>query len=253
MEGLDIVIQNGIKSYSYELTRTIARRKGLPIPEFGFDPKIEIIVGQNKVICYHLGEAHTKDGIVIWIPSEKILFGGNGIRNHNGWVGNIGDANLKDWSNTVEKIKDEFGTAKIVIPGHGKHGGTELLDYTIELYKTDNKNWVLNSQESFDQTNFEDKHYLIIAESDSMQDERRILENAVVYIQDSTKYVKIESPLIIYDLKKKTFDSEYGYLEIYDKKLQENKLRIGVPYNKLIIIRKEDSVGLRIVLREFKE
>ena len=86
MEGLDIVKQNEIKSYSYELTRAIAKVKGLPIPEIGFDPKIELSVGGNKVICHFFGESHTKDGIVVWIPSEQILFGGNGIRNYNGWV-----------------------------------------------------------------------------------------------------------------------------------------------------------------------
>jgi len=89
MEGLDIVHKYGIRSYSYELTRQIAQEKGLPIPQNGFDPKKVIEVGSENVICHFLGEAHTKDGIVVWIPSEQILFGGNQIRNDKGWVGNI--------------------------------------------------------------------------------------------------------------------------------------------------------------------
>ena len=254
MEGLDIVKQNEIKSYSYELTKTIAKEKGLPIPEIGFDPKLELTVGGNKVICHFLGEAHTKDGIVVWIPSEQILFGGNGIRNYNGWVGNIGDANLEEWSKTAERIKKEYGTAKIVIPGHGRIGGAELIDYTIELYKTDNKSWILNNQETSVRPNFKhNEDFLIIAESDSIQDENLILRNVIVYVQDSTKYAKIESALINYQPENKRIDSDSGYLKIYDKTLQGDKLRIGVSYKRLIIFKQDDSIGLRIILREMDE
>lgn len=253
MEGLDIVKQNGITSYSYELTKSIAKDKGLPIPEIGFDPKLDFTVGGNKVICHFLGEAHTKDGIVVWIPSEQILFGGNEIRNYNGWVGNIGDANLEEWSKTVERIKKEYGTAKIVVPGHGSHGGAELIDYTIELYKTD-KSWILNNQETSVRPNFKNNEdLLIIAESDSIQGANRILKNAIVFIQDSTKYAKIESALINYQIENRRIDSDSGYLKIYDKTSKGDKLRIGVSYNRLIIFKQDDSIGLRIILRGMNE
>ncbi len=254
MEGLDIVKKNGIKSYSYELTRTIAKEKGLPIPDIGFDPKLELNVGGNKVICHFLGEAHTKDGIVVWIPSEQILFAGNGIRTYNGWVGNIGDANLEEWSNTAKRIKKEYETAKIVVPGHGRYGGSELIDYTIELYNTENKNWILNNQKTSALPNFNNNDdFIIISESDSLQDGNRILNNAIVFIQDSTKYAKIESPSIVYQPENNRIDSDSGYLEIYDKTIQGDKLRIGVSYNRLVIFKLDDSIGLRIILREFDE
>jgi glyoxylase-like metal-dependent hydrolase (beta-lactamase superfamily II) len=254
MEGLDIVKQNEIKSYSYELTRSIAKEKGLPVPEIGFDPKLELSVGGNKVICHFLGEAHTKDGIVVWIPSEQILFGGNGIRNYNGWVGNIGDANIEEWSKTAERIKKEYGTAKIVIPGHGSCGGAELIDYTIELYKTDNKSWILNNQENSVRPDFKNNEdFLIIAESDSVRGGNRILRNAIVFVQDSTKYAKIESELIEYQPQNRRIDSDSGYLKIFNKTSKGDKLRIGVSYNRLIIFKQDDSIGLRIILREMHE
>jgi hypothetical protein len=235
-------------------TDAMAKEKGLPIPEIGFDPKLELTVGGNKIICHFLGEAHTKDGIVVWIPSEQILFGGNGIRNYNGWVGNIGDANLEEWSKTAERIKKEYGTAKNVIPGHGRHGGAELIDYTIELYKTDNKSWLLNNQETSVRPNFKNNEdFLIIAESDSIQDGNRILKNATVYVQDSTKYAKVESSLIVYQPENKRIDSDSGYLKIFDKTPQGDKLRIGVSYNRLIIFKQDDSIGLRIILKEMNE
>ena len=59
---------------------------------------------------------------MVWLPNEKILFGGNQVR-AKGWYGNIGDANLREWSNTIARVKDLYGDAKIVIPGHGHYGG----------------------------------------------------------------------------------------------------------------------------------
>ena len=212
MEGLDVVHDNEIESYSYTLTRQIATDKGLPVPKNTFDPKTEIQVGGEAVVCHYLGEAHTKDGIVVWIPAEQILFGGNAIRNVNGWLGNIADASLDKWSETVTKIREEYGSAKIVVPGHGKHGGTELVDYTIGLYSDlQPDDWSDPSLNEFPESN---EDFYIKAESDSIADGKRILKNAVVVARDPSKYVRIESPLIIYQPGKGLLDSEKGELWI---------------------------------------
>jgi glyoxylase-like metal-dependent hydrolase (beta-lactamase superfamily II) len=250
MEGLDIVHKNGIKTYSYELTRQIAKDKGLPIPQIGFDPKTEIQVGNEKVICHFLGEAHTKDGIVVWIPSEQILFGGNEIRNFNGWIGNIADASLYQWSETAKHIKNEYGTAKIVIPGHMKHGGSELIDYTIGLYKFDSHMITLNSQKLSPLPDFVDSEdFIINADSDSLQGGKHILTKANLIAQDSTKYAIIESDLAYFQPDKKRIDSETGRLLIYDKTIEGAMLRTDVKYNKLILFKIDDEVGLRIILK----
>lgn len=254
MEGLDIVHKNGIKSYSYELTRQIAKEKGLPIPQIGFDPKTEILVGNEKVICHYLGEAHTKDGIVVWIPSEQILFGGNEIRNFNGWVGNIGDASLDKWSETAIRVKNEYESAKIVVPGHGKHGGPELIDYTIELYNIDSLNKYSANQELAAMLSFnDDEDFIIKAELDSLKDGKRILINAIIIVQDSTKFAIIKSPLINYQPEKKQIDSENGLLLIYDKTSEGGKLRTEVSYKQLILFKLDDAVGLRIILKEIEK
>lgn len=254
MEGLDIVHKNGIKSYSYELTRLIAEEKGLPIPQVGFDPKTEIQVGNKKVICHYLGEAHTKDGIVVWLPSEQILFGGNEIRNFNGWVGNIGDAILENWSETASKVKNEYGSAKIVVPGHGAYGGPELIDYTINLYEKCNQLSSENKPDSTLDPKFQtNEDFYITAESDIIEDGKRILKNAIVIAQDSTKYVKIKSPNITFLPDKERVDSKIGRLKIYDKIPDGEKLRTDVTFKKLIVFKVDDSVGLRVIIKEFDE
>lgn len=251
MQGLDVVQKNGIKSYAYELTRQIAKNKGLPIPKIGFNPKKEIKIGGEKIVCHFLGEAHTPDGIVVWIPSEKILFGGNEIRNYNGWVGNIGDANLDEWSETAKNIKQEYGSAKIVVPGHGKYGGPELIDYTIDLFNfpgsesiTDNSETIIPNLKTENEFNFE---------SESIQDGKRILKNTTVYIQDKSKQIAIDSPLITISQADARINSEAGRVKIYDKRSDSAKLRTDVNYRKLIVYKQDEyNVGFVVILKEIE-
>lgn len=253
MGGLDVVQKNEIITYSYELTRQIAEKKGLPIPEIGFNPKKMINVGDEKVICHFLGEAHTSDGIVAWIPSEKILFGGNEIRAFNGWVGNIGDAILNKWSDTAKKIKKEYGSAKIVIPGHGNYGGAELIDYTIKLYDLPHNDSAVKGSEVFLAPELKtDNNIFIKSEYDSLQDGQRILKNAIVVVHDSTKYIVIESPQIVYQSDNERIDSEIGRVKIYDKINEKEVLRTDVNYKRLIVYRYDNSVGFVVVLREIE-
>ena len=70
-----------------------------------------------------------------YFPEDNVLFGGCLIKSVGAGKGYLGDANTIAWPGTVHKIKLKYPKTEIVIPGHGKWGGTELLDYTIELFK----------------------------------------------------------------------------------------------------------------------
>lgn len=134
--GLRQFHNNGTKSYACNTTIELARlnnRKELP--KHGFDGEIEINVGKAPVFAKFFGEGHTVDNIVGYVPNEKALFGGCLIKSMKAGKGNLEDANTNEWPKTVKKLKEEMPDLKIVIPGHGKTGGTELLDYTIQLFE----------------------------------------------------------------------------------------------------------------------
>ncbi|MBC8487643.1 MAG: subclass B1 metallo-beta-lactamase [Bacteroidetes bacterium] len=251
MEGLDVVRKQGIKSYSYELTRTIAKEKGLPVPDIGFDPKLELKVGDKKIICHYFGPAHTSDGIVVWIPDEKVLFGGNEVRNYNGWVGNIADADIEKWPETIEKVKQEYGSAEIVIPGHGIHGGSELLDYTINLYKPNKWKEVLQNHSIKRLPVFNDFGDIFeIAEQDSINGNSRFLKEAIVFVDNDNRYIKVESPLIEHNVEGKSIKSEFGRLQIFEKSKGINNPTTDVYYKRLIINLRDDEVGIVIIMKE---
>jgi len=37
---------------------------------------------------------------------------------------------IEEWLPTIQKVIESFPNAKIVIPGHGKIGGLEILEHT---------------------------------------------------------------------------------------------------------------------------
>lgn len=134
--GLKAFDDNNIPSYANFKTIELAKENNFVLPKNGFTDTLTLKVGNEIVTAKFFGEGHTKDNVVGYFPGENIMFGGCLIRNVGAGKGYLGDATLADWSNTVEKVKMEYPNVKIVIPGHGEYGNSELLDYTIKLYKT---------------------------------------------------------------------------------------------------------------------
>lgn len=254
MEGLDVVHNYGIKSYSNELTRQIAIEKGLPVPLIGFDQKMMLNVGNKKLVLQYFGPAHTTDGIMVWIPEEKILFGNNGVRNFNGWVGNIGDANVNAWSETIAKAKTEFGSAKYVIPGHGQHGGPELLDYTINLYKPGNWGVLLKIHNVKPSPIFNNYGKVFVsAMKDSTSGNLHYFKDALVFVAKGEQYLMIESPSIKYKSDSQSILSNFGRIRILNKKQNSTLPETDGYYKKLMVDFRDDAIGMTIILKEFTQ
>lgn len=133
--GLKAFHQHGIRSYgSFKTIELVSQRKFV-IPQNGFKDSMSLDVGDEKVYVSYFGQGHTKDNVVGYFPTDKVLFGGCLIKELGAAKGNLEDANTSDWSGTVKKIKAKYNDVKLVVPGHGKIGGPELLDYTIDLFE----------------------------------------------------------------------------------------------------------------------
>lgn len=135
--GLDAFHKAGIPSYANNTTIELAKNDRVAIPQKGFDIQNELQIGGVKIINRYFGEGHTKDNIISYIPEEELIFGGCMIKSLKASKGNLEDANIDEWSNTVQNIKDTYPNLNTIVPGHGKYGNVELLDYTIELFKTE--------------------------------------------------------------------------------------------------------------------
>ena len=63
------------------------------------------------------------------------MFGGCLVKEVGAGKGNLEDANVATWPKTIRMLKAKYPDVKIVVPGHGKAGGAELLDYTVKLFE----------------------------------------------------------------------------------------------------------------------
>lgn len=134
MGGLAYLQSIGIKSYANEMTIQLAKVHNLPLPTNGFKDSITLYLGDKEIFCEYLGAAHSMDNIVVWIPSEKILFAGcmvKGLYSNN--LGNTADGDLKAYPETIRRVLNKYQSAKYVVPGHGAFGGVELLQHSLDL------------------------------------------------------------------------------------------------------------------------
>lgn len=134
MGGLAEVHRRNAISYALDLTQKKAKSEGLPVPQQTFSESLTVTVGTTKLLLHYFGGGHTVDNIVVWLPEEKILFGGCLVKAANAKnLGNTKEADVKNWPETIKKVIEAFPDAKIVVPGHGPHGGQGLLSHTLTL------------------------------------------------------------------------------------------------------------------------
>ncbi|RDY59372.1 subclass B1 metallo-beta-lactamase [Flagellimonas nanhaiensis] len=133
--GLNAFHEREITSYANSRTLKLVPEH-LTLPQNGFSSSMKIPIGSEVITLDFLGEGHTLDNIVGYFPKDGVLFGGCLLKSMGAGKGNLEDANTSEWSNTVSKVKSKYSEATIIVPGHGKVGGRELLDFTIDLFKT---------------------------------------------------------------------------------------------------------------------
>lgn len=134
--GLNFLKSKGVKSYANQMTIDIARSKNLPISQQGFSDSLYIQFEGLPVNCFYFGAGHSSDNILVFLPTENILFGGCCIKDMSANdLGNLEDADTEMWPHTIEKIKNRFPNVLMIIPGHGEVGGKELIQHTANLLK----------------------------------------------------------------------------------------------------------------------
>lgn len=139
MAGIDSIHARGIITYGSRKTAALCERDGTTPPLKKFGRKKVLKIGDQQIVNYRPGHAHSPDNIVSYVSDEAVLFGGCMLKANGAGKGNLSDASVEDWSDSVEKVRKQFPDVQHVVPGHGHHGGPELLQYTIDLFADDRK------------------------------------------------------------------------------------------------------------------
>ncbi len=135
--GIEVFEKQNIPTHASNLTVGLLTKSGQNFsnPVIAFDSSLTLNAGSKKVYVQYFGEGHSQDNVIGYFPEDDTVFGGCLIKTVGASKGYLGDANTDKWSETVQSIKLKYPNTKIVIPGHGNPGGTELFDYTIQLFE----------------------------------------------------------------------------------------------------------------------
>ena len=137
--GLAEAHRREAESFAFDKTVELLKANNKPAPVNWFTDRLSLSCGKFRVELAYFGPGHTVDNFVAWIPTRKILFGGDLFRTRNARnLGNVTEADVKSWPETLKKVKKAYPKAEVVIPCHGPYGGMELIDHTIELCNSHN-------------------------------------------------------------------------------------------------------------------
>ncbi|MCW5749686.1 MAG: MBL fold metallo-hydrolase [Alphaproteobacteria bacterium] len=118
---LELIRERGRQDYKSEVGRFprlfegVESVPGLTWPTLVFKERMSLWLGSLEVQFLHLGRGHTKGDIVVWLPSQRILFSGDLVE--NGATPYTGDAYLREWPETLERLKAL--RPRMLVPGRG--------------------------------------------------------------------------------------------------------------------------------------
>ena len=91
------------------------------------DQSKTIMVGGVDFQISRVGPAHAPEDLIVFIPSEKVLFAGDLV--FRGRIPFVGNADSRGWMSALDEIQKQ--NPKIVVPGHGSYSTNPLADITF--------------------------------------------------------------------------------------------------------------------------
>lgn len=95
-------------------------------PSVTFEDRLTVYVDALRLELFHVGPAHTRDDIAIWIPERRVLFAGDvAFKDCTPFVL---EGSIAHYFDALDRLRTL--DAEIVVPGHGPVCGPEVFDET---------------------------------------------------------------------------------------------------------------------------
>lgn len=136
VEGADVLQARGVEVFGAPLTRRLAEAEGSDVPAATLAglvaPGDAVRLGAVEVL--YPGPGHAPDNVVVYVPGAAVLYGGCAVHEAaRTSAGNVADADLDRWPESLRLVRDRYPEAAVVVPGHGAPGGLDLIDHSIAL------------------------------------------------------------------------------------------------------------------------
>ncbi len=136
VHGVELLAARGVEVFATPHTRRLAEAEGNEVPPLalsGLDEPGSVLPWGPVEVMYP-GAGHAPDNLVVHVPEAGVLFGGCAVHEASRTsAGNVADADLQAWPESLRRIQARYPEAEVVVPGHGAVGGPELLDSSIRI------------------------------------------------------------------------------------------------------------------------
>ena len=97
------------------LFRSVETIPGLTWPSITFPRQMSVYLGRREVRIMHIGRGHTAGDVIAEVPDSNVIFSGDLVEYHSACY--CGDAHLRDWPQTLERLSEL--KPKALVPGRG--------------------------------------------------------------------------------------------------------------------------------------
>lgn len=136
LAGVDVMEFSGVEVFTHPLTPIKAVKAGYPVPNTSVSALKEAR-SRTKVGAVEIaypGAAHAEENLVVYLPQQKILYGGCAVKGAEAnSMGNLDDADIKAWPASLNWVKATYPETQVVVPGHGKGADLTLIDKTLAM------------------------------------------------------------------------------------------------------------------------
>jgi len=119
----------GSKIYIGDYDKSFLQKEVDPenMPNIFVKDSLVLDLGNETIMMYDMGQAHTYHDMIVYLKNRKTLFTGDLVfHNINPVLKRNSGADLDKWIKVLGKIQSKLEVVTVV-PGHGKTGGKELL------------------------------------------------------------------------------------------------------------------------------
>lgn len=142
VSGAGVLESRGTIVYGTPRTRQLAAAEGNVVPSTSLRGLTVpgSVVSLGPVEVFYPGAGHSLDNLVVYVPEAAVLFGGCAVHEQSReTAGNVEDAVLTAWPESILRLQARYSEAEVVVPGHGVPGGPDLLDHTIAVVEAHRK------------------------------------------------------------------------------------------------------------------
>jgi glyoxylase-like metal-dependent hydrolase (beta-lactamase superfamily II) len=113
------------KGFSPDIAALLADVR-LVSPHVAFEKSMDIDLGGITVRLLSLHPGHTRGDMLVWLPEQKLLFGGDLVLNRFFPIMPDPDSSASGWMASLDEARAL--SPAIIVPGHGAVGDASLID-----------------------------------------------------------------------------------------------------------------------------